>query len=192
MSDAAARRVVSFNDEMLILVNAKDDAVGYLDKGSVHDGDGVLHRAFSIFLFNSEGEVLLQQRAQNKRLWPGYWSNSCCSHPRQGEQTSEAAVRRVKQELGVESTPEFLYKFIYQAHFGELGSEHECCSVFIASCDQTVRPNTLEIKAWRWIDPAGLTAEVEANAERFTPWMKQEWHHLTTRYQTTLANFLSR
>lgn len=183
-------KVVSFNDEMLILVNDQDDAVGYLDKNSVHDGDGVLHRAFSVFLFNSKGEVLLQQRAQNKRLWPGYWSNSCCSHPRQGEQISEAVVRRVKQELGVELTPEFLYKFIYQAHFGELGSEYECCSVYMASCAQTVRPNALEVADWRWIDSASLTAEVEADAKRFTPWMKQEWHQLTTHYQTALASFL--
>lgn len=170
---------------MLVLVNEQDEAVGYLDKDSAHNGAGILHRAFSIFLFNDKNQVLLQKRSDQKRLWPGYWSNSCCSHPRQGEEISEATYRRARQELGIEVFAlQYLYKFVYQASFGDLGSEHELCWVYIGKCQDTVKPNKLEISDHRWLESAQLTAEMEAHPERFTPWMKQEWHQLMTQYKS--------
>jgi isopentenyl-diphosphate delta-isomerase len=120
-------RIVSSDEERLILVDAEDNDTGFMSKAECHDGKGTLHRAFSIFLFNDQGHLLLQQRAAGKRLWPMYWSNSCCSHPREREAIAVAAARRLQDELQTDSDLEFVYKFIYQASFGELGSEHELC-----------------------------------------------------------------
>lgn len=190
MNDVATSEAVSSNDETLILVNKQDDPVGRLDKGSVHDGDGILHRAFSVFLFNSKGEVLLQQRAAGKRLWPGYWSNSCCSHPRWGEGMSTAVARRLAQELGLKAQLEYLYKFIYRAHFGHVGSEYELCWVYAGFCDEqhNMQVNALEIDDWRWLASSALTGEIAENPDGFTPWMKQEWQQITTQYQDRLAD----
>ena len=92
-------RIVSSEREQLILVDRDDREVGFMSKADAHDGAGVLHRAFSLFLFNDRGELLLQQRAPGKRLWGGYWSNSCCSHPRRGESLELATMRRLRDEL---------------------------------------------------------------------------------------------
>jgi len=147
--------IVSFNDESLILVNSDDEIIGYTSKDKAHNGVGLLHRAFSLFIFNSRGELLLQQRAQNKRLWGGYWSNSVCSHPRQGEDLETATQRRLQEELGLSCPLQFLYKFEYQATFSDQGAENELCSVFIGHYEsktaQTVTVNSNEIAAWRWI-----------------------------------------
>ena len=116
--------VVSSDDEALILVDEDDREIGSRSKLACHEREGVLHRAFSVFLFTSDGKVLLQRRSPGKLLWPGYWSNACCSHPRAGEELSEAVHRRMQQELGVAAEVEFVYKFIYQAAFDDVGSEH--------------------------------------------------------------------
>ena len=100
-------RVVSSEAEELILVDEHDREQGYLSKAACHDGAGILHRAFSAFLFNPAGELLLQQRADSKRLWPGFWSNSCCSHPRRGESMQVATRRRLLDELNIEAELEF-------------------------------------------------------------------------------------
>src|SRR5690606_14929915 len=112
------RAIVSFDDEALVLVDADDREIGFLDKASAHDGEGVLHRAFSLFIFNPQGELLLQQRAADKRLWPGFWANSCCSHPRRGESMQDAIRRRLDEELGLDCALHFLFKFQYQARYG--------------------------------------------------------------------------
>ena len=179
---------VNVSEQQLILVDENDQAVGTLDKGACHDAQGILHRAFSLFVFNPAGELLLQQRAAGKRLWPGYWSNSCCSHPRHGESMLQAVTRRSQQELGIQVEPSFVYKFIYQASFGELGSEHEFCSVFLSrQTNDQVLPNATEIDAWRWISPQALDAELEADAARFTPWFKLEWQRLKTQFGDELT-----
>ena len=99
--------------DRLILVDEKDQGVGYLSKARCHEGRGVLHRAFSLLIFNAGGELLIQQRSSSKRLWPLYWSNSCCSHPR-GSETMEAATRRrLREELGISCPLRFLFKFQY-------------------------------------------------------------------------------
>src|SRR5690625_5968564 len=95
-----------------------------MSKADCHDGDGVLHRAFSVFLFDADGRLLIQQRVAEKRLWPLYWANSCCSHPRAGEETEEAVPRRLDEELGVSADVEYVYKFQYQARFGPRSEEH--------------------------------------------------------------------
>ena len=100
MAEPQRSEIVSDDAELLILVDSQDQALGHLDKAACHDGSGILHRAFSLFIFNSQGQLLLQQRAANKRLWGGYWSNSCCSHPRKAETMQQAVSRRCEQELG--------------------------------------------------------------------------------------------
>ena len=174
--------VVSSDDEPLILVDAQDREVGSLDKTSCHDGDGTLHRAFSLFVFNDRGETLLQKRHADKRLWPGYWSNGCCSHPRLGEDLGEAVVRRAGQELGLAVAPEFLFKFQYQASFGDVGSEFELCSVFVSHGAQAPHVNAAEIAEWRWISRRELDREMAASPAHFTPWLKIEWQRLTTEF----------
>lgn len=94
---------LQINRDKLILVNSQDEITGFGDKEECHNGAGILHRAFSVFIFNSQGEVLLQQRSKNKRLWPMYWSNSCCSHPAPGETYEEAALRRIYEELKIKT-----------------------------------------------------------------------------------------
>lgn len=178
--------VVSFENEQLILVDANDQPTGTLDKSAVHNGDGVLHRAFSLFIFNDKGELLLQQRAAGKRLWPLYWSNSCCSHPRAGETMDFAVARRLEQELGMSADLSFVYKFQYQASFNEEGSEHELCSVYLGRSKTEPTMNTTEIEAFRWISPADLTAALASNPEQFTPWLRLEWETLQRDYVDTL------
>lgn len=182
MERAERFEIVSSGDEPLILVDGQDREVGTLDKTSCHDGVGKLHRAFSLFLFNDRGETLLQRRHANKRLWPGYWSNGCCSHPRHGEDLGEAVVRRAGQELGLSVAPEFLFKFQYRASFGDVGSEYELCSVFVSHGVRSPRVNSAEVAEWRWISQRELDWEIEASPTRFTPWLKIEWKRLTTEF----------
>src|SRR5947207_3387152 len=110
-----ASSIVSFEDEPLILVDGNDQELGFATKAACHDGVGLLHRAFSVFLFNPAGELLLQQRSAQKRLWPLYWANSCCSHPRRGESLPAAVERRTREELALATPLAFVYKFVYQA-----------------------------------------------------------------------------
>jgi isopentenyl-diphosphate Delta-isomerase len=164
--------------DALILVDEADREVGHLSKAKCHDGQGVLHRAFSLLIFNGAGELLLQQRAPSKRLWPGYWSNSCCSHPRRAESMETAIHRRLYEELGLRCPLQFLFKFQYQAQFESAGSEQELCSVFIGRTEDPVGADPAEILAWRWIDAQALQAELAADAHKFTPWFKLEWARL--------------
>ena len=182
-----AAPTVSFDSEELILVDSNDVETGAMRKDRCHDGAGLLHRAFSVFLFNADGAVLLQQRAAGKRLWPGFWSNSCCSHPRVGETMQEAVPRRLVQELGIAGEARFVYKFQYQATYLDIGSENELCWVFVGRADGEPQPNPNEIAAFRWVDPRALDAELKAPAARFTPWCRQEWEALRGRYADALS-----
>jgi len=181
--DAAAQKSTP---DTLILVDADDNEIGAEEKVDCHLGDGLLHRAFSVFLFNPEGELLIQQRSANKMLWGGYWANSCCSHPRLGEDTMDAAHRRIREELGVTSELRYLYKFVYQARFEDIGSEHENCWVFAGHFDGMLNINADEISDWRFIKPADLTREIEANGDIYTPWLKLEWARITEDYLADL------
>jgi isopentenyl-diphosphate Delta-isomerase len=179
----AREEIVSNASEQLILVDDHDREIGYKGKADCHSGFGVLHRAFSIFVFNSDNELLLQQRSPSKMLWPGYWSNTCCSHPRRGEAMAEAVTRRLKQELGFTCQLEYLYKFKYQAQFGAVGAEHELCSVYFGRYDGPVDDvNVTEIAAWRFVGVAALEQELKRAPETFTPWFKMEWVHIKTNY----------
>ncbi len=179
----------STESELLILVDTHDQETGSLGKVECHDGDGILHRAFSVFLFNDRGELLLQQRSADKRLWPMYWTNTCCSHPRQGESMQTATERRLQQELNTASTLEFIYKFEYQARFGDLGSENELCWVYLGRIEREATANDAEVAALRFADEKTLQAEIESNPEDFTPWFKMEWQRLNEEFPERLANY---
>jgi len=182
-------RIVSSESEELILVDGNDQEIGHLSKAHCHDGAGVLHRAFSLFLFNDSGELLLQQRAENKRLWPGYWSNSCCSHPRRGESLEIATMRRLSDELNIETELEHVYRFCYTAEFGKAGSENELCHVYLGRVNGRVQPNESEIASVRFVSAGNVAQELANSADRFTPWFKQEWHELTNNYPERLARY---
>jgi isopentenyl-diphosphate delta-isomerase len=178
----AREEVVSNGSEQLILVDELDREIGFKAKNDCHAGKGVLHRAFSIFVFNGDNELLLQQRSPSKMLWPKYWSNTCCSHPRRGESMDEAVSRRLMQELGFDCPLEFLYKFKYQAQFGVIGAEHEYCWVYYGRYDGAVDVNVNEIAEWRFIGVDDLERQLAAAPDTFTPWFKMEWVHIKANY----------
>ena len=179
--------IVSFEDEPLILVDEHDNEVGFLPKAEAHIGSGTLHRAFSLFVFNSEGELLLQQRAAGKRLWGQFWSNTCCSHPRRGETMDIAIHRRLKEELGFECRFDYLFKFQYQAQFDATGAEHELCWVYAGRSDVAPVVNANEISAVRYIAPDALDAEIVTKPEQFTPWFKIEWARIRAQHANVHA-----
>jgi isopentenyl-diphosphate delta-isomerase len=182
-------RAVSSESEQLILVDTEDTEIGYSSKADCHDGAGVLHRAFSLFLFNEDGELLLQQRGSDKRLWPGFWSNSCCSHPRRGESLAVATSRRLSDELNIMAELEHIYQFCYQAEFGGAGSENELCHVFVGGIDGEVRPNDSEIASVRFISQGDLNKEFRDQPQQFTPWFVEEWTTLQEKYAARLARY---
>ena len=193
MSDpfpATPHPVVSFDHEPLILVDEEDRFLGHESKVECHRGEGKLHRAFSVFLFDGEGRTLLQQRSAEKPLWPLTWSNSCCSHPRRGEERDQAVVRRLEEELGIAAPAEYLYKFRYHAPYyenGELkGSEHELCGVYaarlpVASGEDplaVVRVNPTEIAALEMVTPEAMDARAADPEGGLSPWSRMEWQRL--------------
>ncbi|HET7562969.1 MAG TPA: isopentenyl-diphosphate Delta-isomerase [Rhodanobacteraceae bacterium] len=186
MAEGNDHPVVSFNSERLILVDESDREIGYASKADAHAGQGILHRAFSLFVFNSAGELLLQQRAPGKPLWPGYWANSCCSHPRGGEDMPTATQRRLAEELGFSCPLEYIYKFQYHAEFGDAGSESELCWVYVGQSDAPVRVNATEIAAWRYVKPEDLDREIAESPGHFTPWLKMEWRRLRGEFADRL------
>ena len=191
---AAARRSAAdptADPDALILVDEADRHVGYMSKAKCHEGRGVLHRAFSLLIFNDYGELLIQQRSASKRLWPQYWSNSCCSHPCGAETMEAATQRRLREELGIGCPLQYLFKFQYQAQFDATGAEHELCSVFIGRCGDRIRVNAEEIMDWRWISPAALQRELAAQGgERFTPWFLLEWEQTWRDHRPAVLSLL--
>ncbi|MCL5799487.1 MAG: isopentenyl-diphosphate Delta-isomerase [Gammaproteobacteria bacterium] len=186
----AASVSVSNDEEPLILVDVDDRPTGSASKRLCHDGEGLLHRAFSVFLFRDDGSVLLQQRSSGKRLWPLYWSNACCSHPRLGEETAEAARRRMGQELGLETPLHYVYKFRYQASYGAAGSEHELCWVFVGRTSTVPVVHPEEVAAYRNYAPDELDTAVEETPGIFTPWFLMEWWALRGEYFDRVQDLL--
>lgn len=182
--------IVSFDDEPLILVNENDEIIGHESKLDAHRGPGVLHRAFSIFLVNDQAEVLLQQRSATKPLWPGYWSNTCCSHPRRGETYEAATQRRLLEELSLSCDLNFLYKFTYHAQYNEMGAEHELCAVYLGHVSGRPEPayNPTEIADTAWVSINTVSEWLSDPDRPTTPWFAMEWHTLTTEHERQLLN----
>ncbi len=184
-------KIVSSESEELILVDESDNELGFLNKQKCHDGEGILHRAFSLFVFNADGQLLLQKRSAEKRLWPLFWSNSCCSHPRKGESMEVATRRRLQEELGIDASLEFVYKFSYRAQFGEQGSENELCSVYLGKTNQAYSANANEIADVRYMARDALHSELQTNPEEITPWFKMEWERLGAEFTEKLDIYTS-
>lgn len=189
MQDQASR-IVSSESEQLILVDENDVEIGHIDKRSAHDAGGLLHRAFSLFIFDQDGRLLMQQRSADKRLWPLYWSNSCCSHPRRGETMQEATSRRLLDELNISAELEFVYKFAYQASYEDLGTENEFCWVYLGRTSDAIVPNRNEIADTAWLGASGLRRELEEKPAQFTPWFRLEWQHLNENHAQVLGKYL--
>jgi isopentenyl-diphosphate delta-isomerase len=162
--------------EQVILVDESDLAIGTMEKMEAH-ARGLLHRAFSILLFNSQGEILLQKRAGSKYHSAGLWTNACCSHPRPGEPIEEAARRKLIQEMGIDLQPEFAYKFIYKVELDHGLIEHEYDHVFTGTFDGTPVINTAEVEDWKFVDLRSLREDMARHPEAFTYWFKLIVHH---------------
>jgi isopentenyl-diphosphate delta-isomerase len=157
-------------EEKVILVDAFDNEVGTMEKLEAHE-KGQLHRAFSVFLYNSNGEMLLQQRALHKYHSPGLWTNTCCSHPRPGESNHEAAQRRLMEEMGIQCKIEPAFSFMYEQKLGDL-IEHELDHVFIGTFDGVPEINPEEVAAWKTISEYDLLNDVAKNPENYTVWFR--------------------
>ncbi|WP_295389053.1 isopentenyl-diphosphate Delta-isomerase [uncultured Thiodictyon sp.] len=159
-------------DERVILVDGDDRPLGDGDKLEVHRL-GQLHRAFSIFIFNAKGEVLLQRRAAVKYHFAGHWSNSCCGHPRPREQTAPAAVRRLGEELGFQTALTEQMQLVYRAEDACSGLiEHEYLHVFLGRYDDDPRPDPAEVGAWRWSSVGAVRRTLVKSPHLFTPWFQ--------------------
>lgn len=158
--------------EKVILVNKNDEQIGIGEKLKVHQ-EGKLHRCFSILIFNSKGELLIQQRVKSKYHSPGLWSNTCCSHPRPGEDLREAVKRRLKEEMGIKASnlKEFA-TFIYKAKLGNL-IEHELDHVFVGKFDGQPKPNKNEVQDFKWINFQELKRDIKKYPRKYTFWFKR-------------------
>jgi len=155
----------------VVLVDKQDKPIGKMDKLEVHQ-KGLLHRAFSIFIFNDAGLLLLQCRAKTKYHSGGLWTNTCCGHPQPGEETGAAALRRLKEETGIATRLEEKFSFIYQAPLDHSLTEHEYDHVYTGNYNQEPVLNTEEASAYRWISLRDLKKELEEHPEQFTEWLK--------------------
>ena len=155
--------------EEVVLVNEKDEAVGTMEKMAAHE-QAILHRAFSVFIFNKNGDVLMQQRAHSKYHSGGLWTNTCCSHPRPGEEVVAAATRRLQEEMGFTTNLTKAFDFTYKAAFDNGLTEHEFDHVFIGQYDGVVNFNPNEVAAFAFMPVHELEQQILETPERFTAW----------------------
>ncbi|MBY0245639.1 MAG: isopentenyl-diphosphate Delta-isomerase [Sphingobacteriaceae bacterium] len=155
----------------VILVDEQDLQIGLMPKMEAHE-KGLLHRAFSIFVFNSAGEILMQQRALTKYHSAGLWSNTCCSHPKPNEPTIDAASRRLREEMGMKCELKFMFSFTYQANFDNGLVEHEFDHVYFGFSDEEPNLNKIEVNAWKYLSPEALLIDIDLNPNNYTSWLK--------------------
>jgi len=157
--------------EEVILVNDQDEPLGTMEKVEAHR-QGALHRAFSVVLYNPEGQMLIQRRAACKYHSPGLWSNACCSHPRPGESLEDAVQRRLKEELGITCPVEHAYSFIYKIAFDNGLTEHELDHVFVGTVSENLAVNPREVSEFTFTSPDELLARMEKSPAMFTFWFQ--------------------
>jgi len=158
-------------EELVILVDEQDNELGVMPKMEAHL-KGVLHRAFSIFLFNDNGELLLQKRASSKYHSPSLWTNTCCSHPRKNETVIVAAQRRLQEEMGISADLSTQFSFIYKAELDQGLTEHELDYVLTGTFNGKPEPNEDEAEDWKYISIAKLTKDIQRHPNQFTEWFK--------------------
>jgi isopentenyl-diphosphate delta-isomerase len=157
--------------EQVILVDNKDLPIGKMDKMEAHE-KGLLHRAFSVFIFNSKNELLLQQRAKSKYHSGGLWTNTCCSHPRWDEENLAAAKRRLNEEMGLSCDLSYGFNFTYKADFSDGLIEHELDHVFFGSTDELPSINLEEVEGYKYMDLDTLKKDIIEHPDLYTPWLK--------------------
>ncbi len=177
--------------EHVVLVDTQDTPIGTAEKITAHR-ENLCHRAFSVFILRQKPaiEVLLQQRASNKYHSPNLWTNTCCSHPRPGEDTIQAGERRLKEEMGIDTSLISLGWFHYIAHFDNGLTENEIDHVLVGVMNtEKISPDKDEVKAYRWVAIAELKKELQTDPQRFTPWLKQALDIVEKNLVSILGSF---
>ena len=157
--------------EFVVLVNENDEPQGLMEKIEAHE-KALLHRAFSVFVNNDKGEIMLQQRALSKYHSPGLWTNTCCSHQRHDEDSLSAAHRRLNEEMGISSDLTEAFTFLYKADMGNGLTEHELDHVIVGVCDQEPLVNDEEVADWAWVNLDDLKRDLADSPEKYTAWFK--------------------
>jgi len=172
-------------EEKVILVNERDEQIGLMPKLEAHE-KAQLHRAFSIFILNSKNEVMLQQRASQKYHSPLLWTNTCCSHQREGENNIQAGNRRLMEEMGFSTELKELFHFIYKAPFDNGLTEHELDHVMVGYFDGEPEINPEEVENWKWMDIDAIKEDMQVHPEKYTVWFKiifDEFYHFLEEHK---------
>ena len=175
--------MIKTDSNKVILVDEKDFKIGLMDKLEAHE-KGLLHRAFSVFVFNSQNELLLQRRAFGKYHSEGLWTNTCCSHPIDGETLIEAGQRRLMEEMGIDCELTESFSFTYRALLDKGLTEYELDHVLIGHSDETPHLNTNEVMSFKWLSLEKIKKEIELQPKLYTEWFKII---LEDYYETLLA-----
>lgn len=176
--------------EYIILTDERDQYVGVMEKLLVHKL-GLLHRAFSVFIFNTKGEMLLQQRAKDKYHSGGLWSNACCSHPRFEEKVADAVNRRLWEEMGISCETSFAFSFIYKASFENGLTEHEYDHVYVGSTDDIPQPNKSEVDDFKYVTLPHLLTDIEHNPANYSEWLKLSLPKIVSQVNTSYLQPMS-
>ena len=158
--------------EQVVLVDGEDNECGLEEKFAAHRNPAKLHRAFSVYVFNEKGQLLIQKRNHDKKTWPGFWSNTCCSHPRPNEAVASAAQRRLQEELGFTCDVKFLFSLQYEAQFDADWGEYEFLHVLLGYYNGSVNPDPSEVEEFAFVDLDGLRDDMKATSGKYTPWFK--------------------
>ncbi|MBS4059116.1 MAG: isopentenyl-diphosphate Delta-isomerase [Bacteroidetes bacterium] len=169
--------------EFVILVDNSDNDLGVMEKMEAHE-KAVLHRAFSIFIFNSKNQMLLQQRALSKYHSPGLWTNTCCSHPRQEETLEQATSRRLMEEMGMKCNITKAFDFVYKADVGQGLTEHEFDHVFVGYSDELPEINRDEVESWKYMLLEDVKKDMRKHPEQYTVWFRIAFEQLENYIKT--------
>lgn len=155
--------------EQVILVNERDEEIGIMEKMEAHQ-KALLHRAFSVFIFNSKGEMLMQQRALTKYHSGGLWTNACCSHPKPGEETLKGAERRLQEEMGFITGLDKVFDFTYKAPFDNGLTEHEFDHVFVGNFEGEIKPSVVEVRDYCYKNMEDISNSMQSHPQKYTAW----------------------
>ena len=169
--------------EKVVIVDENDNVLGTEEKISAHENGGKLHRAISVFVFRENGDMLLQKRAKSKYHCGGLWTNTCCTHPREGESYEQAAGRRLQEEMGFQCPLKEEFHFIYKAALDHELTEHELDHVFTGQYAGNITPNPEEADGYDWISVQDLQKNIQEEPDKYTPWFKIALKELLTRGQ---------
>lgn len=174
-------------EKEIILVDAQDNVVGYSEKLQAHI-DGALHRAFSVFVVNGKGQMMLHKRASHKYHSPGLWTNTCCSHPLRGERQEKTVHDRLRFEMGFDCPVQPLFKFLYKAPFENGLTEHELDHVYLGHYEGSPKPNPEEVEDWKWMDIDEIKRDMQRNPHLYTYWFKYCFRQFGDAYNEYMAS----